>query len=558
MDSLSCGIPDRFQKASRLPLTIHATSPSSVTFSAKSRSRFRETAVNHASSEVDALRQQIEALTEENEHLKLLVAKYRSMHFGQKAESQAQLGQLDLALAYDPLAIKLAESIKPTPAANDAAVEKRARKRKPFLETLPRETVMHLPQATDCPACGGQFKPLGEDVSEMLEYVPASFKVVRHVRPKLACAHCDHIAQADAPSRPIPRGIAGPALLAHMLVGKFCDHLPLYRQSAIYARSGLDLDRTLLAEWVGHCHELLSPLVETIRRYVLGGAKVHADDTPLPVLSPGKGRTKTARLWTYVRDDRPAGSDDPPAVWFAYSEDRKGHHLRDHLKSFKGALQADAYAGFNALYETGDIQEAACWAHVRRKFVDVYRANGAPIAAEVIARIAMLYSIETQIRGQLPAERRTVRQAEARPRLHELRDWLESQNQRVSRKSGIAEAIGYALNQWSALMYYTTDGRVEIDNNAAERALRSVATGRSLCTSFRNVSKHWELSLNIVTTRTMFPCQRSRNSVAAQIACANLPWSIRHHLLGRQNPVVDQSPNYMIGDVKHFRCLGHR
>jgi len=430
------------------------------------------------SGEVDALRQQVGALTEENEHLKLLVAKYRRMHFGQKAESQTQLGQFDLALAYEPLTIKATESVTPSPAANDAALEKRARKRKPFPETLPRETLTHLPEANCCPECGGYFKPLGEDVSEMIEYVPASFKVVRHVRPKLACAHCDHIAQADAPSRPIPRGIAGPALLAHMLVGKFCDHLPLYRQSAIYARSGLDLDRALLAEWVGYCHELLSPLVETIRRYVLGGAKVHADDTPLPVLSPGKGRTKTARLWTYVRDDRPAGSDNPPAVWFAYSEDRKGHHPREHLKSFRGVLQADAYAGFNALYETGDIQEAACWPHARRKFVDVYRAQASPIAAEAITRIATLYAIEARVRGQSPEERRIVRQAEARPRLHELRDWLETQNQRVSRKSGIADAIGYALNQWSALLYYTTDGRVEIDNNAAERALRSVALGR--------------------------------------------------------------------------------
>jgi len=433
---------------------------------------------NNASSEVETLRQQVEALSVENEHLKLLVAKYRRMHFGQKSETQEQLGQLDLAFAYEPFDIKVAESVNPSPAANDAATEKRSRKRKLFPETLPRETVTHTPEATCCPECGGHFKPLGEDVSEMLEYVPASFKVVRHVRPKLACAQCDHIAQADAPSRPIPRGIAGPALLAHILVGKFCDHLPLYRQSAIYARSGLDLDRALLAEWVGHCHELLSPLVGTIRRYVLGGSKVHADDTPLPVLSPGKGRTKTARLWTYVRDDRPAGSDDPPAVWFAYSEDRKGHHPRDHLKSFSGVLQADAYAGFDALYETGDIQEAACWAHVRRKFVDVYRAHGSPIAAEAIARIATLYAIEAQVRGQSPAERRAVRQAEARPRLHELHDWLETQIQRVSRKSGIADALGYALNQWSALLHYTTDGRVEIDNNAAERALRSVALGR--------------------------------------------------------------------------------
>jgi transposase len=429
-----------------------------------------------ASSEVDKLRQQVEMLTEENEHLKLLVAKYRRMHFGQKSESLAQLGQLDLALAFEPLPVTMASPMPSLP--DESEAKPRTRKRKPFPETLPRETVTHTPEAERCPDCGGQFKSLGEDVSEMLEYVPASFKVIRHVRPKLACTRCDHIAQAAAPARPIPRGFAGPALLAHVLVGKFCDHLPLYRQSAIYARSGLDLDRTLLAEWVGHCHELLSPLVEAIRRHVLGGCKVHADDTPLPVLSPGKGRTKTARLWTYVRDDRPAGSNDPPAVWFAYSEDRKGQHPREHLKSFHGILQADAYGGFDALYESGEIQEAACWAHVRRKFVDVYRAQASPIAAEAISRIAGLYAIESQIRGQSPGGRRTARQAQARPLLNALHAWLEVQRQRVSRKSGLADAIGYALNHWSALIRYATDGRIEIDNNAAERALRGVALGR--------------------------------------------------------------------------------
>jgi len=266
--------------------------------------------------------------------------------------------------------------------------------------------------------------------------------------------------------------------LAHVLVGKFCDHLPLYRQSAIYARSGLDLDRALLAEWVGHCHDLLSPLVDAIRRYVLGGSKVHADDTPLPVLAPGKGRTKTARLWTYVRDDRPAGSGDPPAVWFAYSEDRKGQHPRDHLKSFRGILQADAYSGFDALYEIGKIQEAACWAHVRRKFVDVYRAQASPIAAEAIAQIAELYAVESQIRGRSPGERQVIRQVQAYPLLKIMHAWLDAQRQRISRKSGLADAISYALNHWSALIRYAADGRIEIDNNAAERALRGVALGR--------------------------------------------------------------------------------
>ena len=205
---------------------------------------------------------------------------------------------------------------------------------------------------------------------------------------------------------------------------------------------------------------------------------MHADDTPLPVLAPGKGQTKTARLWTYVRDDRPAGSGDPPAVWFAYSEDRKGQHPREHLKGFRGILQADAYGGFDALYETGEIQEAACWAHVRRKFVDVYRAQASPIAAEAISRIAGLYAIESQIRGQSAGERQVIRQAHARPLLNALHAWLEEQRQRVSRKSSIADAIGYALNHWSALIRYAADGRVEIDNNAAERALRGVALGR--------------------------------------------------------------------------------
>ena len=319
---------------------------------------------------------------------------------------------------------------------------------------------------------------MGEDVSEMLEYVPASFKVVRHVRPKLACAACDHIAQAAAPSRPIPRSIAGPALLAHVLVGKFCDHLPLYRQSAIYARSGIALERSTLADWVGECSTLLHPLVEALRRHVLAADKVHADDTPIPVLAPGSGKTKTGRLWTYVRDDRPAGSSDPPAVWFAYSPDRKGEHPQRHLRTFAGILQADAYAGFDALYATGRVVEAACWAHARRKFFEVVKANGSPMAAEAMGQIAKLYAIEAELRGKPPEERRRERQTRARPVLEDFRDWLETQRQRVSRKSDIAEAIGYALNHWTALTRYATDGRVEIDNNAAERALRAVALGR--------------------------------------------------------------------------------
>ena len=266
--------------------------------------------------------------------------------------------------------------------------------RKPLPDHLPRDTVVHAPEQSCCPDCGGHLKPLGEDVSEVLDYVPASFRVIRHVRPKLACGRCDTIVQAPAASRPIARGMAGPGLLAHVLVAKYCDHLPLYRQSGIYAREGVDLERSTLADWVGQSSALLRPLVERLCQHVLGGEKLHADDTPVPVLAPGDGKTKTGRLWTYVRDDRPAGNDTPPAVWFAYSPNRKGGHPQTHLKSFKGILQADAFAGFDALYATGDILEAACWAHARRKFFEIHQAQGSPIAAEALKRIRLSLAAE--------------------------------------------------------------------------------------------------------------------------------------------------------------------
>jgi transposase len=328
------------------------------------------------------------------------------------------------------------------------------------------------------PCCGGAFKPLGEEVSEMLEYIPASFKVIRHVRPKLACARCDHIAQAEAPSRPIARGFAGPALLAHVLVGKFCDHLPLYRQSTIFARSGLSLERALLADWVGQCHTLLSPLVEAVKRHVMAAGKVHADDTPLPVLSPVGAKRRPGGCGPMC-----AMTDRPPA-WIRR---RSGSPTRRtargppqaHLAPFKGVLQADAYAGFDALFEGGTIVEAACWAHVRRKFYDIHRASASPLAAEALTRIQALYAIEAQVRGKPPAERALLRRQEAAPRLADMHDWLAAQSRRVSRKSDLMQAIGYALNQWPALIRYSTNGHLEIDNNAAERALRAVAVGRN-------------------------------------------------------------------------------
>lgn len=378
-------------------------------------------------AEVDRLRRQVKDQADEIERLKWLVAKYKRMHFGQRTEHWAPAGQIELDLEFADVPVQDEATTAPSrESATARPLRSRARQRHAFPDDLPRETVYHVPEEETCPACGGDLKSLGEDVSEMLEYVPASFKVVRHVRPKLACSACDHIAQAAAPSRPIPRSIAGPALLAHVLVSKFCDHLPLYRQSAIYARSGITLERSTLTDWVGDCSRLLRPLVDALRRHVLAAEKVHADDTPIPVLAPGSGKTKTGRLWTYVRDDRPAGSSDPPAVWFAYSPDRKGEHPQRHLRNFAGILQADAYAGFDALYATGRVVEAACWAHARRKFFDVVKANGSPMAAEAMGQIATLYAIEAELRGKPLEERLRERQTRARPVLEDFRDWLET------------------------------------------------------------------------------------------------------------------------------------
>ena len=245
-----------------------------------------------------------------------------------------------------------------------------------------------------------------------------------------------------------------------------------------YAREGVELERATLADWVGGTSQLLAPLVEALRRHVMRPGKLHADDTPVPVLAPGLGRTKTGRLWTYVRDDRPAGDATPPAVWFAYSPDRKGEHPQAHLSHFSGTLQADAYAGFDHIYESGRIREAACWAHVRRKFYDLQVAHKSPVAQEALERIGALYAIEDEIRGRPPNERHEIRQARARPLLESLRAWLESCLTKLSKKSDTTLAVKYALGRWEALTLYAEDGSLEIDNNAAERALRSVALGR--------------------------------------------------------------------------------
>src|SRR6516164_6224155 len=397
----------------------------------------------------------------EIEHLKLLIAKLRREQYGRSSEKlDRQIAQLELRLG--ELEASRANDSEKSESRKDSVVARPARR--PLPANLPREVRTYSPPESDCRDCGRPMKQLGEDVSEMLEYVPEHFKVIRHVRKKLVCIRCDRIVQAMAPSRPIERGIAGPGLLAHVLVSKYCDHLPLYRQSEIYARAGVPLER--------------STLVEALRRHVMSGTKLHGDDIPVPVLAPGLGKTKTGRLWTYVRDDRPAGDPVPPAVWFCYTPDRKGEHPRAHLSTFQGTLQADGYAGFEQLYATGKIQEAACWAHVRRKFYDLQEAHQSPMAIAALERIAGLYAVENDIRGRAPEERREIRKARSRPQLESLKQWLEETLGKLSRKSDTALAVRYALGRWEALLRYCDDGRLEIDNNAAERALRVVALGR--------------------------------------------------------------------------------
>lgn len=436
----------------------------------------READLAQSLNQVAALTQALSSRELQIEALQLQILALRRRQFGRKSEQlDTQIEQLELKL--EELQTDEGQSL-PTDTAQVPNKRATRPKRLPLPDHLPRDVQEHLPAEDACPACGNSMTKLGEDVSEMLEYVPASFRVIRHVRPKLGCTCCDCIVQAPAASRPIARGIAGPGLLAHVLVAKFCDHLPLYRQSQIYARQGVELERSTLADWVGGASCLLRPLIDALQRHVMAATKLHADDTPIPVLAPGRGKSATARLWVYVRDDRPAAQEVPPAVWFAYSPNRKGMYPQSHLASFVGTLQADGYAGHDQLYLSKPIRQAACWAHVRRKFYDLEQAKASPVATEALRRIAQLYAIESAIRGKPPDIRRAVRQSEALPLLDGFHAWLTASLATLSSKSVTAGAIQYALNRWQALLSYVDDGMVEIDNNAAERALRAVALGR--------------------------------------------------------------------------------
>lgn len=378
------------------------------------------------------------------------------------------------------------DGLKSNVASLDTERKKREPKTRPGLRELPahlpRRTVVHTPQgACGCTACGGGLREIGQDVSEVLDYEPGTFHVVRHVRPKLVCAGCKTITQALAPTRAMDRCMAGAGLLTHMVVSKFADHVPLYRLCQIYGRDGVEMSRSTITDMVGNCALMLTPLADAIGRYVRKAEKVHGDDTPIRALG-GKGKkARTARLWVYVRDDRPSGDQAPAAVWLQYSADRKGEHPARHLKNFSGILQADAFAGYNKLYDDGRIIEAACWSHARRKFWDIHvkqqRLPGT-LAHQALVRIGELFRVEAEVNGRSPLRRRRMRQARTVPVLTELKSWMNETLAQVSAKSPMALAIGYSLSNWTALTNFVGDGRIDAHNNTAERALRGVAIGR--------------------------------------------------------------------------------
>jgi transposase len=433
-----------------------------------------------------ALNTKVLSLTEENQSLKDQLALLKAKRFGASSEKlDKQIEELEQRIEsneLDELTQKSQEerdqdkNIKPKPHCNS--------KRLKIAEHLPREDVVLNPDL-ECPDCGGQnFRKINEDISETLEYVPASFKVIRHIRPRCACTDCEKIVQAFAPSKAIEKGKAGSGLLAHIMVQKYCNHLPMYRQSQMYAREGIEISRNTMTGWAAQCSKLLDLLIDKLKQSVFASEYLHGDDTTIKVLAPGVGKTKTGRIWVYVRDGRPCGDDSPPAVVYYYSEDRKGERPAAHLKEFNGVLHADAYPGYDSLYISdknpdATISEAACWAHTRRKFYEVTVANDkANIAISVLEQISEIYKIEADIRGLDPDQRVENRQQHSKKLVDELFSNLKKHRNSLPQKSSTVKAINYAMNNQVALMRFLGDGQIEIDNNAAERAMRGIALGR--------------------------------------------------------------------------------
>jgi transposase len=411
------------------------------------------------------------------EKLEHRLARLLRVQFGRSSE---KMDIAQLRLMFD----EIDEIDAPASANDDAAAkpqrDRKAGVRKPIPAHIPRHSVEHRPEPC---GCGGCETVISQDVTEVLDYVPARFQVLRHVRPRIACRRCGQIRQAPAIDLPLPKVMASSALLAHLIVSRFVDHQPWYRQSAILRRQGVDIDRDVMGRWARKLAWLMAPLGERLLSYILEAPKIHGDETPVTLLS-GEDGSRTAYFWVYLRDDRASGDMSPPAVAFRFTTGRGGEHPAAHLAGYSGYLQADGYAGYNRLYRdpvtkaARSVTEVGCWAHARRKFTDILEKNPSPVAAEAVVRIGELFAIEREIRGAPPDERRQVRQELAAPKLAALRRWLEAQMRGLSSDSALAKACRYPLGRWAAMVRYCEDGLLEISNNLVENALRGVAVGR--------------------------------------------------------------------------------
>src|SRR5437660_6794804 len=438
----------------------------------------------------------------ESERLRQIIKELQRHRFGRKAESlpeeQMLLGLEDVQQV---AACTEASQDETAPEGRAERARKRRVNRGALPAHLPRIEVVVDLDAKTCPCCKGDLHQIGEDKSERLDMVPAQFRVVVTRRPKYACRACeDGVMQAEAPARLIEGGLPTEATVAQVLVSKYADHLPLYRQAQIYARQGVNLDRSTLADWVGRAAFLLRPVHERLLDRLKASSKLFADETTAPVLDPGRGRTKTGQLWAYVRDDRAWGGGDPPIVAYVYAPDRKAVRPLAHLAGFRGALQVDGYAGYKVLAERGQVQLAFCWSHVRRHFYELAQGGLAPIAAEALTRIAALYRIEGEIRGRSAEERRAVRQQRTLPLVEEFQPWLRQKLSLISQKTKLAEAIRYALSRWPGLCLFLEDGRIEIDNNVVERSIRPLALTRknALFAGSDAGAEHWAVIASLI------------------------------------------------------------
>jgi len=438
------------------------------------------------------------------ERLVAIIRDLQRHRFGRRAES---LPEDQLLLALEDVEQSEAGETEAAEAKSRTARAEGARKRRANRGALPAhlpriETIVDVENKT-CPGCKGALRRIGEDVSERLDVVPAQFRVLVVRRPKYACRVCESgVVQSPAPARLIEGGLPTEATVAHVLVSKYADHLPLYRQAQIYERQGLRLDRSTLADWVGRAAFHLRPVHERILAHLKSSTKLFADETTAPVLDPGRGRTKTGQLWAYAQDDRPWGGADPPAVAYVYAPDRTASQPIAHLAGFKGVLQVDGYAGYRALAGKGDVTLAFCWAHLRRRFYERAVAEASPIANEALQRIAALYRIETDIRGCDPDKRRAVRQERSRPIVAELEPWLREKLALVSRKSKLAQAIRYGLSHWDGLTRFLDDGRIEIDSNTVERSIRPLALTRknALFAGSDGGAESWAVIASLIET----------------------------------------------------------